>query len=523
MKRKSKLLMTLFLTLMILTVGCTTNYSMSSQLNLEESIREIINSKGEDYNLLADQEYLDSMDSFVKALKSGQANSQFNYALGDLDEDKIPELVIFTGKDPNILEDEGSLEIYAFDGKNYGLMDRVSMNFDLENYQIEIGNISKDKRGILLNNKVGLRSGITYGFLVEDGKLKNILNSNKVNLVSIFTKNEIRDINDDGVLEFSVYTVDPESEDLSAEGSDKMTIWYRWNGKDSANIFAIEKKDLSAKASNKEIYEELDTMLDDDFSQFIAELSDKKSQLSKYDTTELVKKYLEGLKEKLYTKSIQIENLFIRHQDGKDFNYIVDKYKLEVDDLNNMEYLNREKTLKDYPEIKKNLIKNRELAYKLSSQDEIYYYLIDYKKIFDLFGDSLTREYGDYLKVLALDSEKPFLNDGVLTISTDNLADRILIVENFKRVYPYSNLIAEIDKIYELYFKTYLYGDSRSLNFKRENKKMERSAIIEFQSKIEEHPDTNFSDIVADFLGWLEENSFFLNDDIREKLNNRLN
>lgn len=521
--KKKKLLATLFLALMALAIGCSENYSMSSELELEESIREIIISKGKDYNFLDDQEYLDSMKALVQELRSKQRESEISYAIGNLDEDKIPELVIFTGKDPYILEDEGSLELFAFDGKRYGMLDRVSMNFDLENYQIEIGNISKDKKGIFLNNNVGLRSGMTYGFIVEDDKLKNILNSNKINLVSIFTKNEIRDINDDGVLEFSIYTVDPESEDLSPEGSDKMTIWYRWNGKDSANIFEIEKRDLSSEASDKELYERLDGILDKNFSKFIDELSDKKDRLSKHDNTELVEKYIAVLKEGLYDKSIQIENLFIRHQKGKGFRYILDKYGIEVDDLNDISYLNREKTLKDELDIKEDLSKNRELAYKLSSQDEIYYYLIDYKKIYNLFGDSLTREYSDYLKVLSLDTEKPFLNDGVLTISKDNLADRILTVENFKRVYPYSKFIPQIDKIYELYFNTYLYGDSKDPNFNVEKNKMKKRAIEEFQSKIDEHPYTNFSDILVDFLVWLEDNSFFLNDHIREKLNNRLN
>lgn len=519
---RKKLLIKLILCLMILAMGCSASNSTSAQLIVEESIREIIVSKDDDYNFLTDSEYIDSVDTLVNSLKSKDTNSQINYALGSLNEDNIPEIAIFTGKNPKILEDEGSLEVYIFNGQRYSLLDRVSMNFDISNYQIEIGNISKNKKGILLNNNVGPNSGMTYGFTIEDGKLKNILNSNKINLISIFTENEIKDINKDGILEFSVYTVDPETEDVSVEGSDKMTIWYKWNGEDSANIFEIEKKDLSSQASNKELYHQLETIIENNFSEFTTRLLDDKDQLSKYDNTELLKKYIARLKKDLYDKSLQIENLFIKHQEGKSFNYIFDKYNITIDDLNNIEYLNRKKALKGEIEIKDHIIKNRELAYRLNTQEGIYYYLVDYKKLFDLFGDSLTREYRDYLQILSLDSEKPFLNDGILTISANNLVDRILLAESFKRIYPYSNLIDEIDKIYELYFNIYLYGDSENPTFNLENNKMKESAINDFQSKMDEYPYTNFSDILADFLGWLEENSFFINDDIREKLNNRL-
>ena len=79
---------------------------------------------------------------------------------------------------------------------------------------------------------------MTYGFIVEEGKLKSILNPRKVNLVSIFTENRIEDIDGDGILEFSVYTVDPETEDSSVEGSDKMTLWYQWDGKTGAESAA---------------------------------------------------------------------------------------------------------------------------------------------------------------------------------------------------------------------------------------------------------------------------------------------
>lgn len=523
MIKKKFLLLNLIFGLIIFIIGCSTKDAMPVKLTSVDSIKEIINSKGENYDFLNDSVYLDNMDSFIKELKKDKVDQQLNYTLGNLDQNNIPEIAIFIGKDPEDVEDQGILEIYKFNGVKYTLLDKASMNFDIANYQMEIGNISKNKKGIFLNNKIGASSGVTYGFTIEDGKLKSILNDNKMNLVSIFTKNKIKDINDDGILNFSIYTIDPETEDISTEGSEKMTIWYQWNGIDGGTIVEIERKDLSKESSDKETYNKLKHSIKIKLPDFITELSDNKNKLSNYDNTNLLKKYISKLDDKSDDKSLQVEKLFMEHQKGENLDYIFEKYGITSDKLNNIEYLNRAKVLKDEIEIKKHLIENNNLGYKLNSQEGIFYYLIDYKKLSDLFYDNLTREYRDYLEIRSLNSEQPFLNDGILTISNDNLVDRILLAESFKMVYPYSELIPEVNSIYEIYFNAYLYGDSLNPNFDTETNKIDEDALIEFENKVEKYPFTNFANILESFINWLEKNSYTIDDDIREKLNIRLN
>lgn len=523
MKKKNFLLLNLMLALIIFIIGCSAEETMPAELSSEEPSRRSMSSSDEDTNSSSQSIYIDNIDALVNSIKSKNPKSQVSYTSGSLNEDDIPEIAVFIGKNPDDIEDKGSLEIYKFNGQIYSLVDKTPMNFDLSNYQIEIGNIAKNQKGILLNNNVGPKSGMTYGFIVEEGKLKSILNPRKVNLVSIFTENRIEDIDGDGILEFSVYTVDPETEDSSVEGSDKMTLWYQWDGKTGAEILEVDRKDLSKDPSNEDLYKKLDAMIDVNFPEFINSLMENKDEISNYGNTELLKKYIRKLTNKSYDKSLEIENLFIQYQEGQSFNYIFDKYGITIEKLNDIDYLNRDKVLKDEKEIKEHIINNRELAYKLNTQEGIYYYLVDYKKLLNLFGDNLTREYSDYLQILALDSENPFLNDGSITISRDNLIDRILITESFKMIYPYSDLIPEINRIYELYFTMYLYGENHDPNFNIDNNKMKESALKDFQAKIDKYEFTNFADILTDFLKWIEENSGFINDDVREKLKNRLN
>ena len=96
------------------------------------------------------------------------------------------------------------------------------MNYDNTNYELVIGKIGPKQNGILLNNQAGSQSGITYGFILEDGKLVKALNENKINLISINTENEIMDINKDGILEFSILTIDPENRDPSTKDANKI-------------------------------------------------------------------------------------------------------------------------------------------------------------------------------------------------------------------------------------------------------------------------------------------------------------
>lgn len=523
MKDKKFALLGILLTLIVFIVSCSAKNTMPIQLTLEDSIKEIIISKGDSYNFLNDSIYLDHMTSLVEEINQNNPSTNINYTLGNLDEDNIPELALFKGKDVEDSEDQGLLEIYKFEDQKYTLLDSISMNFDNSNYQMEIGKISKDKNGLLLNNSVGAHSGVTYGFILENRKLKSILNDKKISLISIYTQNQIKDIDNDDILEFSIYTVDPETTDISAVGSDKMTLWYKWNESDSADIVKVEKYDRSKEPTDTTIYENLNNTIETNPSDFIILFSENLDKLSNFDNAILLERYIAKLNILSYDKSIEIQSLFIKYQKNQNFDYIFSKYVTSIDKLNSIEYLNREKVLKDEIEIKKNLIENISLGYKLNTQEGIYYYMIDHRKLIDLFGDNLTREYKDYLEILSLDTKEPYLNDGALVISRENLTERILLVESFKMIYPYSDLISKVDEIYKWYVLTYFYGDNHDPNFDYETGKIKPEILKDLNGTVEKYPFTNFSDIIRDFITWVENNNGVIDDSIRGKLDKRLN
>ena len=508
------------LCLTIFTIACSKNESFPTTLNLEQSIKEIIISKGSNYDFLKDASYIEHMYKFSSELTESKSPI---YALGNLSEDNIPELAIFNKRDPNNVNDEGSLEIYKFNGEKYVSIDKVSMNYDNDNYQIVIGKISENQNGLLLNNQVGAHSGLTYGFVLEDEKLKNILDDKKLSLISIYTNNQIKDIDNDGILEFSIYTVDPETEDSSSVDSDKMTLWYKWDGSDSADLVKIERKDYSKDDSNIEVFNEAKTLIESNLSESLKYMDEHKNQLSKFHNTELLINYIEHLEEMSYDAGIEIENLFIKYQNNENFDYLFKKYGLSMEKLNSLEYLNREKVLKDEEELKKHLVEHINLGYKLVTSEGIYYYQVDNQKLVTIFEENITNEYSDYLKILSLETNEPFMNDGSLVITMDKLAERILLVESFKMIYPYSNFLPKINEIYNWYMQTYFFGDNHDPNFDIGTFVMKEKVINEFEKTIEKYEYTNFANIIQGFVNDLKANNNIINDEIRNKLNDRLN
>lgn len=522
MYRKIFIIFLVLFILSIITISCSNEKTLVTTLSLEESIKEIIVSNGNNYDFLSDELYISHMNQLGKELVTNTEASPLPFALGNLDDDNIPEIVVFKERDPNNMLDEGSLDLYKFNGDKYELIDSVSMNFDNTNYQIEIGKISEDQSGILLNNQVGAHSGITYGFILEENILKSILDGRKTPLISIYPDNKIKDIDDDGILEFSIFTIDPETVESSAVASDKMTLWYRWNGKDSAELLRVERKDYSNDPSNKKLYEEANRLISMEFNESLEFIIENKDKLSNYDNTELLMEYIEKLNDLSYNKGIEIQDLFVKYQEDKNYDFIFKKYDLTMEKLNSLEYLKREKVLRDEEELKQHLIKHINLGYKLYTSEGMYYYIVNNQKFVDNFSGNITNEYTDYLRILALDTNEPFMNDGALTISNERLAERILLLESFKMIYPYSNELDKVNEKYELYLSVFLYGDLHKPNYDRKTLKMSDEAMMTIEQTIERYPYTNFADFLRDFEKWIKENNLIINDEIREKFSDKL-
>lgn len=509
MSKKSILILVLMIISSMLIYGCeiAPKDIVPSTMPLEDSIKEIIRSKGEGYDFLQDE-------LFIR--KINELGIEHDFTLGNLDEDNIPELVVFVERNPQDTSDKGKLEVYKFSGERYEVLDSVEMNYDNSNYLLVVGKISENQNGILLSNQVGGNAGVTYGYILENSKLKSILNDKKLSLVSIAPKNEIKDIDEDGILEFSIYTIDPETEDTNPETADKMILWYKWDGKDSGELIQIDR------FSDAAIVNEVNTESIEAYNDLnLSHLIGHKDEYNRYELTDIIKNLIEVLDSSKENLSIELNNLYIKYQEGNNFDYLNNKYGLSLDRLNDIDYLNREKVLQSEPDLKSNLIDSLNKGYRIQSAEGSYFYEIDYQKIIQVFGDYLTKEYRDYLKIKAKMVNSPILADAALIVTRDKIAERIVEIENFRLTYPYSNFIDEINNIYSFYVSNFIYGNVNTPNFESNNKYNEGSIAV-FQDTINKYPHTHFADILKNTINLLNANLNILTDDIKEKINNSI-
>lgn len=559
MKLKHILILLLVVLTSVLIVACSEMESLPDAMSLDSSIRAMIKSKGADYDFINDEEYMAKMHQLANLFIEEDYIKKEHYRIGNLDEDNIPELVVFRERNPENVDDQGYLEVYGFITDKYQLLDRVPMNYDNTNYNMVVGKLGPDQNGILMHNQVGSQSGITYGFVLNGTKLKNILNENKINLVSINTYNQIRDIDKDGVLEFSIYAMDPESLDQSIENSDKIEYWYKWDGKDGARLVKYSRfrndnhlastdaeivkgsaeddtvDDSAEEAPNdlddvlsgevdgsseeeSEIFQKAKDLLIADRPNFKTYLEKKKDSLSKKEISLLLDEYFDLMTAEAKAKNLVLRNLLSKYKIEDNSRYLFDKYELTLERLNDPVYLKREKVLTSEPELKNHLIGNLKLGYILVEDKGSYSYTIDYQSFLNSFGDNIYRELRDYYRILAQSIKEPYMKNGSLLVSRDKLANRLVLIDNFRMTYPYSEFIDGLDPIYNDYLTALLYGSEKNPVFDGKTNPIDSEVLQEFKEISEKYIDTNLGDIVAEYIQEIEKNNLQISEAIREKL-----
>lgn len=225
------------------------------------------------------------------------------------------------------------------------------------------------------------------------------------------------------------------------------------------------------------------------------------------------------LKDNIPVEEAEIKDYFASYEIGLNHNHLFKKYGLSIDKLNNLDYLNREKVLNSEIKFKKDLIKDLTIGYRIDESNGEYKYLINYQMFIEYFEENILKEYRDYIKILALDTQKPYLKNGNLTISTAELAERMVLMENFKINYPYSQLLDKINIDYAKCLDILLYGSENSPNFDKNTNTPIKGVYKNFKMITNKYPHTYFSEIVNDFSKELQSNGNMINDEIKDKYN----
>ena len=512
MKRKTFLLIILILTCVLLLSACG---SQSKDL-LVEAPMEMMNSmaadsRNADFSLPIEAYHLESdetriqVEDYLITLNNKLNIENDHYAIGDLDGDLVSEIVIYIERQKDNVDDPGALQVYKYYAGSYSLLDSVSMNYDNTNYGMKIGMLSESTSGIYLSNQVGSQAGITYGFTMLDGKLVPVLNPKKINLFSVSTSNGIEDIDQDGILEFSVYTIDPETSEKNTKDADKILLWYKWDEKDAATVVQRDWVMNFTNMSLSSSQERVGIMVIEDPPpnpgglQYISELEENMKDMTKQEVSDSLDTHLSTLLAETTYRSLDVSSLFGRYFKDYSFDVVFEKYGLSEERLNDIEYLKRERVLQSEPDLKNLLIKNLGLGYKLSIDNGRYLYVIDYDKFLSKFSEYITNEYKSYLRIMGRETTTPHIKANSSLIKKEKLADRLLEIEKFRLTYSYSSKLSSILALYEKYSETLLYNGDLGNTFDQ-NGKFVKESRDQLLSIMDNYKDTHFADVIESMI-----------------------
>ncbi|MCP2239503.1 hypothetical protein [Thermoanaerobacterium thermosaccharolyticum] len=221
----------------------------SSDIN--ESIRYYFKAHNLGYDLLDDNVFNNELMKYAKtvlyknnkSMDDKQLDDQI--AIGDLNDDSKPEIAIFNDRYTldDLTSNKNSIDIYCYNKDNYTLISSYKGKYIPEHcIKIVIGKIAKNKTGIVMEGLNGAHGGQAYVYILNNNNLTFAIDDIDFEKLYGVYPTEIKDIDNDGILEFSGMEIDPNSSDQSMVYSDKIIRWYKWNGTNGIIECKVEKR-----------------------------------------------------------------------------------------------------------------------------------------------------------------------------------------------------------------------------------------------------------------------------------------
>lgn len=154
--------------------------------------------------------------------------------------------------------------------------------------------------------------------------------------------------------------------------------------------------------------------------------------------------------------------------------------------------------------------------YKLINMEGAYYPIIDYEglKVYEAY---LSEDIKEYIDLKSMESNMPVILDGGITISFDELAERLIRTENYLLKYPDSVKYEEILRLYGVYLKFYFEGSPNTLIYDYETKTIKEHVLASYE-KVKNMEGTITSGIVSKYLDIIKENDNLIDENVLSKV-----
>jgi len=158
-------------------------------------------------------------------------------------------------------------------------------------------------------------------------------------------------------------------------------------------------------------------------------------------------------------------------------------------------------------------------GYRLSVSEGMYYFEIDYDKIFKDFGPYASDRVAGYLEIMAAESNRHFASDAALIISLDELANRTVKTEKYIDSYPDFIFIQQVKQFHNYYLKAYLLGLNNTPLFDYQTEKAKESFLKSYENTIANQQGTKLAAILEEYLTLLERSDYMRTEEIMNYIN----
>lgn len=143
-------------------------------------------------------------------------------------------------------------------------------------------------------------------------------------------------------------------------------------------------------------------------------------------------------------------------------------------------------------------------GYKLQTVEGMIFPIVDYGKVSKYAAD-VTEPMGEYLKLLAMESDARMASDGGLVITWDELAERAVAYEAYFKQYTDTPESAKIKEQYEnRYLPTYFNGLVNTPIYDYDTFKLHNEVKASYENTIKKYPDSETAKLAQQFMDILK-------------------
>ncbi|MBZ2175821.1 hypothetical protein K8M07_11290 [Schnuerera sp. xch1] len=195
----------------------------------------------------------------------------------------------------------------------------------------------------------------------------------------------------------------------------------------------------------------------------------------------------------------------------------VEDNQMELLGLSQSELFFKEKKAENIKNVKLKELVDRIIKgkYKLVNMEGAFYPIIDYEAL-KVYSDYLPDEIDEYINIKSMDSNKPKMLDAEMSISFDELTERLIDTENYIKQYPKSVKNEEVLRIYGEYLRIYLEGAPNTPIYDYGTKTIKNEVLSSYK-EVSKMEDTITSTIVSKYIDIIVQNQNIIDENVFSK------